>query len=56
MSRSDDRLRSSDVAPPDSKERNVMDRQEIIEEQDRTGPSVPRPDEHSPQELAGGRS
>jgi hypothetical protein len=33
-----------------------MDRKEISEEQDRTGSSVPRHDEHTPQELAGGRS
>ena len=34
-----------------------MDPQEITEEpQDRTGPSVRRHDEDTPQELAGGRS
>ena len=41
----------------DSKERKVMDPQEITEEpQDRTGSRVRRHDEYTPQELAGGRS
>jgi hypothetical protein len=41
----------------DSKERKVMDPQEITEEpQDRTGSWVRRHDEYTPQELAGGRS
>ena len=41
----------------DSKERKVMDPQEITEErQDRTGSWVRRQDEYTPRELAGGRS
>jgi hypothetical protein len=41
----------------DSKQRKVMDPQEITEEpQDRTGSWVRRHDEYTPQELAGGRS
>ena len=41
----------------DSKERKVMNPQEITEEpQDRTGSWVRRHDEYTPQELAGGRS
>jgi hypothetical protein len=41
----------------DSNERKVMDPQEITEvPQDRTGSWVRRHDEHTPQELAGGRS
>jgi hypothetical protein len=45
------------VSSTDSKERKIMDRQEITEEpQDRTGSWVRRHDEYTPQELAGGRS
>ncbi len=41
----------------DSKERKVMDPQEITEQpQDRTGAWVRRHDEYTPQQLAGGRS
>ena len=49
--------RTTTRSSTDSKERKVMDPQEITEEpQDRTGSWVRRHDEHTPQELAGGRS
>ena len=45
------------VAPPHSKERKVMDRQEMTEEpQGRTGSGVRRHDEYTQHELGGGRS
>jgi hypothetical protein len=45
------------VSSTDSKERKIMDPQEVTEEpQDRTGSSVRRHDEYTPQELVGGRS
>ncbi len=45
------------VSSTDSKERKIMDPQEITEEpRDRTGSWVRRHDEYTPQELAGGRS
>ena len=49
--------RTTTRSSTDSKERKVMDPQEITEEpQDRTGSWVRRHDEYTPQELAGGRS
>jgi hypothetical protein len=49
--------RTTTRSSTDSKERRVMDPQEITEEpQDRTGSWVRRHDEYTPQELAGGRS
>ena len=49
--------RATTGSSTDSKERRVMDPQEITEEpQDRTGSRVRRHDEYTPQELAGGRS
>ncbi len=49
--------RTTTCSSTDSKERKVMDPQEITEEpQDRTDSWVRRHDEYTPQELAGGRS
>jgi hypothetical protein len=49
--------RTTTRSSTDSKERKVMDPQEITEEpQDRTGSWVRRHDEYTPQDLAGGRS
>jgi hypothetical protein len=49
--------RTTTRSSTDSKERKVMDPQEITEEpQDRTGAWERRHDEYTPQELAGGRS
>jgi hypothetical protein len=49
--------RTTTRSSTDSKERKVMDPQEITEEpQDRTGSWVRRHDEYTPQELAGVRS
>jgi hypothetical protein len=49
--------RTTTGSSTDSKERTVMDPQEITEEpQDRTGSWVRRHDEYTPQELAGGGS
>ena len=50
-------VRRAARARADSKERKVMNPQEITEEpQDRTGSLVRRHDEYTPQELTGGRS
>jgi hypothetical protein len=49
--------RTTTRSSADSKERKVMDPQEITEKpQDRTGAWLRSHDEHTPQELAGGRS